>query len=207
MRRRILVQVVALVVIAVFALGVWTTEGEFQAAWLRFYSLGVLAALMVLALWDHFLWRLALFQRIPRVPRNLKGTWQGTLTSLWVDPTTSESLPPKTVYLTVRQTGSWVSVILLTDESSSGSSLASVSKDGSTVTLNYMYLSFPDSRLEERSRIHHGSASFTVAGRPARRLHGRYWTNRDSRGVLEFHDRHAKVADDFEGAAELFRAG
>ncbi len=204
MKRRILVHVVAFVVVGVFALGIWSTEGSFQPSWLRFYSAAVLTALLVVALWDYVLWRVPWAQRVPLVPRDLRGTWRGTLSSMWKDPTTLESPPPKTVYLVIRQTAFRTSVLLLTDESRSTSSMAQVSNDGTTVSLDYMYLSFPDSRLEERSRIHHGSTSFVVAGLPATRLRGRYWTNRDSRGELDFSDRVNTLADDFEAAQCLF---
>lgn len=195
---------VTIVVVGVFAAGIWSTDGQLQAGWLRFYSLAVLAAILVLALWDHLLWRWALAQKVAAVPRDLRGTWRGTLTSFWIDPDTQISPPPKTVYLVVRQSSSALSVVLLTDESWSKSSLASVTSDGTTVSLDYMYLNFPDSRFEERSRIHHGSASFSVAGRPAERLRGRYWTNRDSRGELLFDARARGLADDFRAAEDLF---
>jgi hypothetical protein len=93
---------------------------------------------------------------------------------------------------------------LLTDESSSKSSLASVSDDGAGATLAYMYLNRPDSRVEHRSRMHNGSAFFQISGRPASRISGRYWTDRDSRGELDFDRRSHHTADDFGEARKLF---
>jgi hypothetical protein len=133
-KRTITIRVVASVVVVVFAAGAWLTDGQLDLGWVRFFSAAVLAATLVLGLWDLWLWRLSLTQRAPGVPRCIRGTWQGTLTSFWVNPTTGKSPPPKTVYLVVHQTATLVSVKLLTDESRSTSTLANVSAvDGTTV--------------------------------------------------------------------------
>ena len=59
MKRRLLVQSIAFVVVAVFAVGIWASGDEVQAGWLRFFSVAVAAALGLLALWDNWLWRLS----------------------------------------------------------------------------------------------------------------------------------------------------
>jgi SMODS-associating 2TM, beta-strand rich effector domain len=166
----------------------------------------VLAATLVLALWDVWLWRLPWVQRIPiaGVPRSARGTWKGTLTSFWVDPATGTSPAPKTVFLVVRQTATLISVRLLTDESSSTSSLANISAIDGTCVLTYLYLNKPEMRVEHRSRIHHGSTVLDISGSPVRRLKGRYWTDRDSKGEIEFGERTKKLADDFVEAAAMF---
>lgn len=207
MKSTITIRVIVSVVVVVFVAGAWITSGELDLGWLRFFSAAVLIATLVLGLWDIWLWRLPLVQRIPGVPRCARGTWQGTLTSFWVNPTTGKSPPPKTVYLVVRQTATLVTIKLLTDESKSTSVLAHVSAvDGSTV-LTYLYLNRPDMRVEHSSRMHHGSAVLDVSGCPAERLKGRYWTDRDSKGELEFTLRHRKLADDFAEAARNFLLG
>ena len=204
MRYKSLAQVVSLVVVSVFAVGIWSTGGDVDLGWLRFFSLAVLIATAVLNLWDRFLWRIALAQRIAGVPRDVRGTWKGTLTSFWQDPTGGEAPSPKTVYLVVRQTSTTVSVVLFTDELRSNSTLARVQSSNGLLSLNYLYVGRPESRLEDRSRMHNGSASLDIAGLPATRLRGRYWTDRDSRGELEFSDRSSKLADDYQGARDLF---
>ena len=204
MKRTITIRVVASVVVVVFAAGAWLTDGQLDLGWVRFFSAAVLTATLVLGLWDVWLWRLSPIQRVPGVPRCIRGTWQGTLTSFWVNPVTGKPPPPKTVYLVVHQTATLVSVKLLTDESRSTSTLANVSAvDGATV-LTYLYLNRPDMRVEYRSRMHHGSTVLDVSGRPARLLKGRYWTDRDSKGELEFVERNKKLADDFTEAASYF---
>lgn len=204
--RRILVQVVAFVVVAVFAIGIWSTGGAIEASWLRFFSAAVLVATVVLGVWEHFLWHTTIAQTIPQVPRDIRGTWEGSLESLWTDPATGEPPPSKTVYLVVRQSASDVSVTLFSNESISRSSLATVTALGAGASLDYMYLNRPDSRFEYRSRMHHGSASLEISGKPAARLRGRYWTDRESRGELDFDRRNLTPVEDFNEARRLFRA-
>lgn len=128
------------------------------------------------------------------------------MTSLWIDPNTGKGIEPKTAYIVVRQTASLVSVKLLTDESMSSSTLAAVSVPDGTAVLDYLYLNRPKTRVEHRSRMHHGSTVLDIVGNPAKRLDGRYWTDRDSRGELSFADRSKKIADDYLDAVELFPA-
>jgi hypothetical protein len=203
-KRTITIRVIVAVVVIVFVIGTWVQDGQPDLAALKFFSAAVLVSTAVFNLWDFWLWRLPLVQRIPGVPRSIRGTWKGTLTSFWVDPATGNSPQPKTVYLVVQQTGSLVIVKLLTDESKSTSALANVSEIDGSFLLTYLYLNKPDMRVEHRSRIHHGSAVFDISGCPSRRLKGRYWTDRDSKGELEFGERNKKLADDYAEAAGYF---
>jgi hypothetical protein len=206
MKQRNIVQVIAAVVVIVFAVGIWSSGDKVDLGWLRYYSTAVFVATALLLLWERWLWKLPLVQRLPGVPRNVAGTWKGTLTSFWIDPSTDKTPAPKPAYLVVRQTATAVSVILLTDESKSSSSLGRVSGSDGLLSLDYLYLNRPDSRVEHRSRMHHGSTSLDITGRPAKRLKGRYWTDRDSKGELDFTERRAQATDDFDEAAELFGA-
>lgn len=204
MSRRVTIQIVSAVVVLVFAVGIWSTGGSVEMGWLRFYSAAVLVAVAVLGLWDRWIWRTRLAQRFGPVPRDLRGTWKGALMSAWIDPATGRVIDPKPAYLVVRQTATSVSATLLTDESKSTSSLAAVSTAGHQVTLDYLYLNRPDSRVEHRSRMHHGSTVLDVTGSPATRLRGRYWTDRDSKGELDLAIRARKLADDYDEAVKLF---
>src|SRR5262245_47479711 len=112
MKQTITTRVVVAVVVVVFMVGTWAQGGRLDLGWLKFFSAAVMAATIVLALWDLWLWRVPVVQRIPSVPRSIRGTWKGTLTSFWVDPTTKKRPAPKTVYLVVKQTATLVSVKL-----------------------------------------------------------------------------------------------
>jgi len=76
MKRTILIRVVAAVVLIVFSLGTWIKSGQLDIGWLQFFSVGVLAAAVILGCWDFWLWRIPLVQRVPGIPRNIRGTWQ-----------------------------------------------------------------------------------------------------------------------------------
>jgi hypothetical protein len=204
MKRAFVVRLTAAAVIAVFVVGTWTTSRKLDLGWLKYFSTAVLVATVALALWDTWLWRLAPIQRLPGVTRCVRGTWKGTLTSFWVDPNTGQSPAPKTVYLIVRQTATLVSVTLVTNESRSTSTLGTVSAVDGTSVLTYLYLNRPDMRVEHRSRMHHGSTVLDVTGLPATRLKGRYWTDRDSKGELDFQERVKTLAEDFDTATRLF---
>jgi hypothetical protein len=140
------------------------------------------------------------------MPRCIRGTWKGEVASLWNDPQTGEKPSQIEGYLVVRQTFKGVSVNLMTKESTSYSSLAQVVNADGTTVLSYLYLNQPRAVARERSPIHHGSAVLEVAGKPACRLSGRYWTDRDSRGELKFEQRCHRIADDFAEAASFFSA-
>jgi hypothetical protein len=192
------------IVIGVFAVGIVATGGAVQVAWLRFYPGAVTIVVIAIAAWEHWLWRWSIVQRLPGATRDIRGTWKGELETFWKDETGTSSAR-KPVYLVVRQTASVVSVSLLTNESRSTSSLATVFSDGTTVSLDYLYLNWPDLRVQDKSRMHHGSASLIVSGMPADRLRGQYWTNRDTKGELDFTSRALLVAADFDGAARIFQ--
>jgi hypothetical protein len=206
MQRQRVVQVVAAVVVVVFALGIWMSGDRAKASWLRYYSAAVLVATLALGAWEQWVWRARFVQRFASVPRSLNGTWRGTLESYWQDPATNQRPAPIVVYLVVRQTASRSSVRLLTSESASASTIARLSDVQGEAVLAYMYVNTPELRVEHRSRAHNGSAFLRVTGRPATRLRGRYWTDRDSRGEMVFEDRVLHHAEDFRDAASLFSA-
>lgn len=204
MNRAIVVKLTAAVVIAIFAVSSWVTSGELDLTWLRLFSAAVLVVTVLLTAYDLWLWRLPLVQRIPGVPRSVRGTWRGTIASLWLDPAKGSNIGPIEAYLVVRQTSTTVAVRLFTQESSSSSTLARVAQPDGSPVLDYLYLNRPRPTVRGRSPMHHGSVALEVSGTPAHRLTGRYWTDRDSKGEMQFDARSSKLADDFDDAAELF---
>lgn len=204
MKYRTIVQTTASLVVAVFAVGIWLGGDAVKLEWLRFFSGAVLLATFALNLGDRWLWHLHIPQRMTSVPRDIRGTWRGTLASLWEDPQTRQRPEPKTVYLVVRQTASTVSARLFSNELKSHSIFGKVQTLDGQARLDYVYVGEPDARVEHRSRMHRGSTSLDIMGLPAARIKGRYWTDRDSRGELDFTERHSALAESYEQAAALF---
>ena len=202
MHRAAVLQAVGALVVIGFAAGIWSADAS--PTWLRGYSAAVIVAIVVFALWEHWLWRLPLVQRIAPVPRCIEGTWAGTLTSLWIDPATARCPDEKRVFLVARQTASRVTVVLLTEESTSRSSIARLSRDDVGLSLAYMYSNRPESRVAHRSTMHNGSAFVEISGSPATRMRGRYWTDRYTRGELDLPERRMRAAASFREATELF---
>lgn len=207
MTNRLVIQIVSGFVAIVYAIGLWSSGVTPRLSWLRFYSLAVPLAVVLWWAWEYWMWRLPAFQRLKLVPPQVFGTWKGVLTSAWIDPISRSSPPPKTVYLVVRQTFSTVSAVLLTDEARSQSRLARVGEAASGIALDYMYVGEPDVLVEDRSPMHRGSASLLISGSsPASRLRGRYWTDRNSKGSLDFTERSPLLADDYQAAESMFPA-
>ena len=204
MKRRLSARISAAVVAIVYVAGLWLSGITPDLEWLRYYSLAVLLLVALSWAWNNWIWSWPLSQRLNFVAPRVSGTWKGTLESTWVDAASGASPPSKTAYLVVRQTSSVVRVVLLTDEARSETRLARVAKADGKVSLDYMYVGEPDVLVEDRSRMHRGAASLLVSGSPATRLHGRYWTDRNSTGTLDLTEHSPELADDYESAAALF---
>ena len=206
MKHRVYIYAIAAIVAVVYVGGLWISGITPELEWMRFYSLAVLLLIALSWAWDKWIWRWLLFQRFNFVPPLVSGTWKGMLESTWVDAASGASPPPKTAYLVVRQTSSAVRLVLLTDEARSETRLARVARADGKVSLDYMYVGEPDVLVEDRSRMHRGAASLLVSGSPATRLHGRYWTDRNSTGSLDLTEHSPELADDYESAKALFTA-
>lgn len=193
----------AFVLIVILAATSWINSGALDLTAAKYLSATVLIATVLFALWDLLLWRSRWAQLIPNVPLCVRGTWKGTLESSWED-SAGQRIAPKEAYLVVRQTSDQINVTLLTNESRSESSLAAVSKSEGQSILHYLFFNKPKMKHESISRMHHGSTMLDISGKPARRLAGRYWTDRDTRGELDLDRRSPKIADDFEEAVSLF---
>ena len=200
-----LLTAIAVIISAVFVAGSWITNGTPSTDFLRFFSAAIFICSLLLILWDQWAWKLRPFQLLPSVPRDVSGTWETTLTSLWIDPHTLKSPKPKTVYLVIRQTSSIASVTLISNESKSKSSIARVIKEDGSWLIHYVYTNEPQVDLRARSSIHHGSGVLSIVGSPVQRVAGSYWTDRNSKGKLNLNRRSRSYAEDFEGASQIFK--
>jgi hypothetical protein len=172
-----------------------------KTSYLRPYSLAVSVAVLALLAFDRWLWRVWPVTRLVHRPV-LRGTWKGKLISTWIDPSTGNSVGPIDVFLVIRQSCSTLSMRLITKESSSHSLVAALEspRDGAA-TVSSTYQNIPNLLIQDRSRIHHGALMLEVHGKPASRLTGFYWTDRDTKGELVLEARSPKFFTTFDEAS------
>jgi hypothetical protein len=172
-----------------------------------FRPLSVVVGVVVLlmAIFDRWVWSIPLLRGwFVRQP-DLRGTWCVVLQSTWRDPVTNREAAPIEAYLVVRQRYSHLSVRLLSPESSSGVLAASVleAEDGGFQVVG-VYRNEPTLSLRYRSPIHYGAMVLEVVGTPAVELRGHYWTDRDTRGEITTFGRHARALPDYLSARRIF---
>lgn len=174
-------------------------------SWLRHVSVVTGVLLVLLSIFDLYLWRLAIF-RSWFVKRPLvDGTWKVQLQSNWIDPRSGQVMPPIDAFMVVRQTFSRMSLRLLTAESQSELLGAEVIRaDDGSYRIIGVYRNEPRLGVRERSPIHYGGLVLQVIGSPPVRLTGHYWTDRDTKGEIALSGRRAAHVDDFIAGAGLY---
>jgi hypothetical protein len=160
---------------------------------MRAYSvaLSVTTAVVGLLLWQG--WKIPIFQGWLILVPSLNGTWEGDLSSDWVNPETNEGIAPIKSILVIRQTLFGISCVVRTGEMTSFSISAGIERDKNNhiEKLVYTYRSEPKASVSKRSAIHHGTAVLEFGRSPNWVLSGRYFTERKTTGELKlaFRDR------------------
>ena len=120
---------------------------------------------------------------------DLNGVWKGGRDSDWVNPETNEKLPTIPAKLTIKQTLFNISCVLETKESSSRSLIANfvIDSDNQKSQLVYTYQNDPHQTIQDRSRIHYGTAILNIKKKNnGMLLEGIYWTGRNTSGNMSF---------------------
>lgn len=197
----------------------WTVVGIACLIWLALLAAGIVTGnfgafgrissivpilLGGAALFERWAWRWKpLHPHVVRTPV-LRGTWRGTLRSEWVDPETGQVVRPKTVYLSVDQTLQTVRTRLLTGESSSEQVAGTISERWpGQLVLTSIYVNTAQIHLRPKSPTHGGGLLLTLYAEPRLRLEGEYWTERLTKGSLDFRGHSSTIAESFEHAASL----
>lgn len=177
---------------------------ETAAEWLAPIGPGVTAAFIALWIFDRWAWRQAGINKIVGRPV-LLGTWSGEIASTWVNPETGERIKPDpSVFLVVRQRFWFVSVRLLTKESSSSSVFAALRPDEDGVCqLFYTYENLPQDEFKHRSQSHYGTARLTAPRNPNDGLVGGYFTDRKTTGDMRFHLHLSDLVETYSAAQKL----
>ena len=136
----------------------------------------------------HWAWHWPAVHLLTKTPR-LAGTWVGKLSSNYIHDGESEPRGPIDMAIVVTQSVDGLNVRQYTQESSSQTVAASISKEpGQRFLLATVYLNDPEIQLRQtRSPMHYGATRLTVEGSPRnpRRLAGNYWTDRITSGAID----------------------
>ena len=199
-----------LTVLIVVAAIVWGTvlilEGvSVSASWFKPIGAVVGALMIILLVFDKWLWKLRfLYPWFVSIPK-LNGTWKGTLLSSWKNPETEQTVPPIEAYIAIRQTFSTLNIRLMTKESHSVQLAGDFIKKGGVHVLAGTYRNEPNILIQDRSPIHHGGLKLNVQGKKNIRLEGHYWTDRSpvqTKGTMRFIARSSTMFDDYERASK-----
>ncbi|MCC6557966.1 MAG: TIR domain-containing protein [Polyangiaceae bacterium] len=139
---------------------------------------------------------------------DLRGTWEGTFVSNWVDPTTNRELGPREIFMIVRYTETGWHMRMLSAESQSTSFVATVVQgaDGQW-TIHGTYRNEPMIAVRARSPIHNGAIQLRLSGTPPITMSGHYWTDRDTKGEMSLRVVSEEAAEDYATARALARSG
>ena len=169
----------------------WFLSGQIFSFKFVFDCIGASVTAITIASWVfcNKAWKWKLFRKWLVVIPDLNGIWEGTLTSDWANPETGEKLDPIKATLTIKQSLFKISCALTTGESSSRSIASEliVDSDNQLCRLVYTYQSDPDQTIQERSRIHYGTAMLTIKDDETMlSITGAYWTGRHTSGHMVF---------------------
>jgi hypothetical protein len=162
------------------------------------------ALVILLAAFEHFLWKVPGINGWLVKRPNIGGTWKATFQTSWKHPDTGIVPGPITAFMVVKQTFSNVTMTLLTKESSSHfvADELSVGPDGRFAVFG-VYLNEPKAAVRHRSEVHYGALKLTLQGAPVTSIEGVYWTDRLTRGDLRLEERRTRTVDSYqEGAKE-----
>lgn len=173
-----------------------------------FYTLSVILAIIGALVWIFYRWAWAWpgFGHVFKRP-DLRGTWAGVIRSEWINPATGQKIGPIDSYLVIRQSFGAIHIRLLSAESSSITQTAALTRESDgAITLNGAYRNDPKNSIRGRSAIHHGGLVLRVGGPPPVSMSGHYWTDRNTKGELEFRLLDRRCTDDFKTAQDMFSA-
>lgn len=205
MKAKTQIQVTAYVVAGAYSLAIFLAGLQLPHTYARVLSGLPLLLVLCFGLFDKLLWRIWPIKYLIRSRPVLLGTWKGSLSACHLEAGgTHKQQDPIDVFVVIRQRYTEVSVMLVTAESRSRSTLASIIvNDTDDFTLHYQYQNRPSADFRSRSPIHFGGAVIDVSGRRPRHVKGEYWTDRQTWGTFEAMWITNKVVSDFDEAQLL----
>lgn len=152
---------------------------------------------------NKYMWSWKIFKGWYVKRPDLRGTWKVELKSSWKNPETGEVITPVCGYAVIRQSLTFLSLRLMTEESRSVLVAHSIEQqeDEDLFKLVGVYRNEPKIELQGvRSEIHHGSFALEIHGSPVEELEGHYWTDRATKGGMKLFGRVDKLYSTYEQA-------
>ena len=133
-------------------------------------------------------WKISIFRGWLVVVPDLNGTWKGTLQTSWKNPETGGIPGPIDAYLVIKQSLFKMSCVQMTRESKSWSSSSAISidPDNQIKILDFVYSNKPRVGVHDRSNAHDGACSLEIIESNPKKLEGKYWTDRNTKGEMLF---------------------
>src|SRR4030042_3325189 len=174
--------------------------------WLKHVSTVAAILILVLVVFDKWVWRWRLLKGWFVKRPHVWGTWRATLHFSHVKPGTKKAMPPIEGYMVIWQVYSHIHMRLFTVESSSETlAVERLTGEDGLYVLAVVYRNTPRLSIRERSPIPLGAMMLTVEETPEPRMHGQYWTDRKSYGDITLTDRNTKMFQSFEAARRAFQ--
>lgn len=202
---RLQVSLLVFVVAILWGLSLFLHGVDVRPEFFRPFSMVSGAVVIVLGLFDRFLWRAPVINGWIVKRPHIAGTWRASFQTTWRNPETGEVPGPTTGFMVVRQTFSNITMMLLTKESSSQfvADELSIGADGRFAVYG-IYLNEPKASVRHRSAVHYGALKLALQGAPVTSLEGIYWTDRLTRGDIRLEERRSRTVGSFEEAAKEY---
>jgi len=165
------------------------------SAWLFVIPKVITIQLFTVILFNNSLWKLKIFRKWLVTFPDLTGTWLGSLQSSYVNPETNERVDTIACMLVIQHKFKKIHLNLHTGESISYSFSEEINFDPerNLKRLSYSYTNEPRTLLDYRSNSHKGTVILNLID--GNKLKGYYYTDRSTKGELEFTFKTKKLMD------------
>ena len=162
---------------------------------------------IVLFIFDRWLWKLPIVHAIFVPFSDVSGTWKGQIISSWIDEKTGKPIDPIDAFLVIYQTYSSINIQMITKDSKSDLLSGNIIQNSSgPEKIAGIYNNTPNLLVREKSPIHFGGLLLEIQTGEKTILNGEYWTDRGTKGTLHFDKRMKKTCDNFDNAVSLLQS-
>jgi hypothetical protein len=183
----------------------WANHEAISKTWLAPLSTATTIVLVLVMVFDLWLWKLPILHGWFVKRPVIDGTWKVEFRSDYVNPTTGAPTPPLEGYMVIKQTHSTLSMRLFTEES--GSALVGneiVCTTDGAYCVSGVYRNEPRLEVQHRSRTHYGGLWLSVVDEPEQELVGHYWTDRKTAGEIHLTKRQKEKFQTFQTAKAYY---